>query len=301
MEIKVGIAYTKPSAYANKLCDMFSASLSSFGDKPVHIYRSGQIGLVHKCSVIFQISEYNPAHGGKLPGHMVLRKELVKFGQKNKVPRLILDTGFLKNNRLARLDWNRYFAIGINGVKRDAKYVINGKSNVRWKKLNLKIKPWITKGDNILILGQTRFGLSTYSFDVFKWYEKTVKQIRQFTDKPIYYRGHPNEPGRPRLDKVKFITDVKTRSIEKDLKDAHCAIVSTTNGGIESVLNGIPVFTDNPTSMVYDLAEKNWAKINDPLRPERQDFFNFCANNQWLPSELENGEFWKSVRHYFSS
>ena len=52
-----------------------------------------------------------------------------------------------------------------------------------------------------------------------------------------------------------------------------------------AVLNGIPAFVGEQ-SPAYDVANKDFSTINEPLMPERQQWLNDYANTEWTVDEI---------------
>ena len=49
-------------------------------------------------------------------------------------------------------------------------------------------------------------------------------------------------------------------------------------------------------SMVWDIAERDFTRINLPHWPDRTQWCNDIAYAQWHPTELESGEAWEHLK-----
>ena len=66
-----------------------------------------------------------------------------------------------------------------------------------WRKLsedlNIRLKDYRTNGKHIVIALQRNGGWSMRNLPVMDWLKKTIRDIRQFSDRPIVVRGHPGD------------------------------------------------------------------------------------------------------------
>ena len=51
-------------------------------------------------------------------------------------------------------------------------------------------------------------------------------------------------------------------------------------------------------SILY-LEDGDLSKIENPIMPERTEFFNMLANQIWSLEEIGNGTLWKKVKNYY--
>ena len=149
------------------------------------------------------------------------------------------------------------------------------------------------------MFGQRADAASTKHCDYFKWLKDTLTSLRKYTDRPIIFRSHPIT--RPKdipdfgIDNF-VVSKFNTKSMSKILKNAWCSITRTSNAGVDSILHGVPVICFDPICVGYKLSTHDIKDIEDPLMPDRQQFFYDLAYAQWSIPEIEKGDCWEHLR-----
>jgi hypothetical protein len=105
--------------------------------------------------------------------------------------------------------------------------VVSGRGPERWDALGLEIKPWREAGDHILVCPNRHFGMRGLAMPQ-DWEQRTLKEMRAQTKRPIRVRPHPNgsKPARP---------------LAEDLVGAWCVVIWASSCGVHALLAGIPV------------------------------------------------------------
>jgi len=127
----------------------------------------------------------------------------------------------------------------------------------RWEKLGIELKPWRTSGEYILLCAQVPWDAQVDDGNHLEWLEKTAREIRQHTDRPIVFRGHPKAWRRkdPYGDlSAEFLALVgpavlhqaPATTFEEDLADAHAVVCYNSNVATLATAAGVPVFTGAP-------------------------------------------------------
>ena len=186
--------------------------------------------------------------------------------------------------------------VGLNGINRAGYFGEQNNDGSRAASLGLVCKPWRSDGNFILICGQHDKSLQWQSMPrMSQWVMNTIEQIQRHSKRPIIFRPHP----RCRLDAIehqyKNVYRQDPRQLpgtydDFDMKfDNIWATVSwSSNPGIHSVINGIPTFT-GPESLAYTVANNDYAFIESPLQPERQQWLNDYAWTEYTVDEIANG------------
>jgi hypothetical protein len=162
----------------------------------------------------------------------------------------------------------------------------------------LEVKPWKTKGDYILICGQHDKSLQwSHMPSVSTWVLQTIETIQTHTDRPIIFRPHPRCP-LPHIEhefrnvKRQDPQHIKGSYDDFDMGfDNVWATVSySSNPGIHSILEGIPAFVSTH-SLAYDVSNDIdfLHDIENPLRPDRQQWLNDYAHTEWTLEEISQG------------
>lgn len=149
-----------------------------------------------------------------------------------------------------------------------------------------------SKGSYILIMGQIASDASVKRIGFNKWLQKTYDEIKDTTDKKVYYRPHP-------LDTNAFIPE-GLEVINGDFHDviakAYCVVTLNSNSGVDTLLAGVPVISMDRGSMVYDVTKHLISDIINPEMLQRDQWLNKIAYCQWTMKEIKSGATWEYLR-----
>ena len=203
-------------------------------------------------------------------------------------PTIVLEVGGIKRGTT----WK----VGLNGINRDAFFGNAGNDSRRCDLLGLRLKPWRTDGKYILICGQHDKSLQWQNMPTMSnWVIETIDTIKQYTDRPIIFRPHP----RCTLPHIEHEYNNVTRQDPKHISgtyddfdigfnNIYCTVSWSSNPGIHSVIEGIPAFV-GPSSLAYDVANKDLSIIEEPVLYERQQWLNDYAYTEWTIEEISQG------------
>ena len=206
-------------------------------------------------------------------------------------PTIVLEVGGIKRGET----WK----VGLNGINRDAYFGdYMGHDNSRSNLLALKIKPWRTDGEFILICGQHDKSLQWQNMPrMSNWLIQTVFEIRKHTNRPIIFRPHPRCP-LPHIEKeFKNVYRQEPRHVSGTYDDfdmgfdnVHCTISHSSNPGIHSVINGVPSFVSTH-SLAYPVANDIdfLHDIENPVMPDRTQWLNDYAWTEFTVEEISQG------------
>lgn len=145
----------------------------------------------------------------------------------------------------------------------------------RWKALHTFVNPWQKGGRHIVIAAPTLTYTAFHKTD--RWTDEIVDKLTRVTDRPLMVRGKESK-----------------RSLNEDLKGAHCLVSHQSNAAVESVIMGCPVFVD-PGSAASLVGKTDLNEIERPIYPERQPWLNSLAYSQFNENELVDGTLWKLI------
>jgi len=177
----------------------------------------------------------------------------------------------------------------------------------RWKKissdLNINLQPWRTKGDHILVCLQRNKGWSMGGLDVMKWCNKTIKKIKDCTDRPIVVRAHPGDGKVREYLKLNWpgVTISRNPTIQQDLKNAWATITYNSSPGVASAIEGVPVFVTDPEprkSQAFEVANFSLNDIENPRMTERQAWLEALAMCHFSFRDLRSGTAWNIIKDY---
>ncbi len=207
------------------------------------------------------------------------------------------------------------FRVGVNGfLWDDAKWGFEHIQSDRSQKVFERngydpTIAWRDDGDYILLCMQKVGDASLRGQDVFAWTEKTINEIRSYTQRKIIVRPHPlyrksslHKALKENLLKISDVhwqeADVTSTGfvpIAEQLKNAWCTVTYTSGTGIDAVLDGVPNIACDSGSMVYDVSSKDLSSIEKPFRGDKSEWVNKISHCQWSIDEFESGECWEHV------
>jgi len=205
-------------------------------------------------------------------------------------PVIVLEVGGIKRGTT----WK----VALNGINRDAYFGEDNFQEDRSRKFNLKLKPWQSKGEYILVCGQHEKSLQWQQMPrMSNWFLNTYDEIRKHTDRPIIFRPHP----RCRLEHIerglKNVIRQEPRHINNTYDDFDmtfnniwATISYSSNPGIHSVIEGVPAFV-SPSSLAYPVSNDIdfLHDIEQPMLPDRQQWLEDYSHTEYTISEIEAG------------
>lgn len=328
--MRVALLNTKSTPRADYLLEAFAAGLRVHGDDAFWVRRREDLDLLDQADCGAQVCFPNRHHDGN--DLAVFRLEafdrLAKAGKRV----VTIDTGFVRSQpeiELARMagvpntfhveqratwaayDHTMYYAVGFDGIKRNANY---GPADVpadRWARLGMKLHPWRKDGQHVLLIGQPLHGQSSQHIDIRAWYADVAAAVRATGRRVILYRPHPRifslrtNAGRRKRDELgvrKYMGSKidlrysKNRLLKDDLKGAWATVVFTSNAAVESVLKGVPVFACDPACIAWDVAGHKLSRLEAPALPDRTAWAHRLAYSQWTVAEMRDGQCWRHLR-----
>ena len=146
-------------------------------------------------------------------------------------------------------------------------------------------RPWRTGGHKILVIEPGPFQAKMFGVSIKQWKYNIVKEIRQYSDKPVYFRPKVNKKKRKPLF-FKLMSD-----------DYYCIVNINSNAAIESVWAGIPAITlgkhiSNPVTV------NSIDKINDLKRPNLAPWLAMLSYSQFTRDEILSGYALKTIKKY---
>jgi len=206
-------------------------------------------------------------------------------------PTIVLEVGGIKRGTT----WK----VGLNGINRDAYFGdYMGHDSSRSDLLELKVKPWRTDGEYILICGQHDKSLQWKNMPrMSNWFLQTYDEIRKHTDRPIIFRPHPR-CRLPHIERgLKHVYRQEPQHVTNTYDDfdmgfnnVHCTISYSSNPGIHSVMAGVPSFVSTH-SLAYDVGNDIdfLHDIEQPIMPDRTEWLNNYAYTEYTVDEIAQG------------
>lgn len=263
---------------------------------PVHSGLTAEMRDVHKyvpsdIAVVFGIRK------SKIPLSWP-RGEIIQRMRAAKRPVVILETGYVKRGDGA----NDYYAAGLNGLNGRADFRNKDMALDRWQQLGVTIGPYRANHlsnysampAHILVIGQVPWDASVDHHDHLGWIRSTIAKINAISGKPIIFRPHPLAQG-VNYGLLKGAV-ISANTLADDLHYCHAVVTFNSNTGVDALLDGIPVFSDDEGSMVRAVSNHDLKDIDHPTEFDRTQWAADLAYTQWTVPEIERGWTW---RHLF--
>lgn len=201
---------------------------------------------------------------------------------------LVLEVGGIQRNHT----WK----VALNGINRAADFGSGEMDTNRPHKLKLKLKPWRTDGEHILICAQHSKSEQWRNMpELERWLHNTIQEIRKHSKRPIVIRPHPRCPVKDNFRMFGRVTVQNPVQIDGTYDDfnldfSNCwAVVSwSSNPGPQAVIAGIPAFV-GADSLAYDVANHDLANIETPQMPDRENWLVNYAHTEWTVDEIRSG------------
>jgi len=219
-------------------------------------------------------------HGRMLSNRAIYEKCI----QDNK-PVVIIEVGNLKRNELWRICLNN---INRHGIFGNTEHLDPNRS----KKLGIQLKPMSTnRRGEILIATQHESSLQWSGMPTMRaWTEKTINEIKQHTNRRIIVRPHPRSPFPVKISGVLLDSPRRLANTYDDFNifyDYHCVINYNSGPAVQAAIHGVPVICDT-SSLAGELSEK-LENIENPVLPDRAEWFLKLCHTEWTVSEIAQG------------
>ena len=180
-----------------------------------------------------------------------------------------IDHGYLHGNK----GYNGYYRITKNGRQ----WAGNGDYAAdRFNGLQVRVRPWYRGGTNVVVCPISKMVADYEGIDHHQWLMAIVDEIQRNTERPVVIK--PKGEG----------------SLFDLFRDAWCLVTHASNAAVDAVIAGIPVFTLGP-SAARPMGLSDLSKIDTPVYPDREQWLNGLAYNQWNLDEFRRGELWEHM------
>jgi hypothetical protein len=269
---------------------------------------AGDLGISHTGSNIL------PADVGVIQGwvhegspnssHLLLRKN-VAANKQNKHTIIVDSNLFNYKDKNHPIHYSRYSMDGV--FPTTGNYFWDNPDPRRWQQisrdLRIQLKDWRTNGNHILICTQRNGGWSMKGLNVTQWLEKTVDEIKKYSNRPIVVRGHPGDKTAATYLKSKpgRYTVSTNEHILQDFVNAWAVVTYNSTPGVAASIEGIPAFvTDSvpQTSQAYPVSNYTLSNIENPELKERKCWIEKLSMCHWKFEELSNGSAWEHIRKF---
>jgi hypothetical protein len=246
--------------------------------------------------------------GSKHVPHLNLRKNVIEKQKLAGKRTIIVDSNLFlyadKENS------NKFLRYSYDGIFPNTGEYCNADPDMgRWsiisKRLNIELKPWKSKGNNILICCQRDGGWSMDSQPLIPWLIKTIQKIRKYTDRHIIIRFHPGDKGilrhkrmlaRYRLPNV---TVSHSEYLQEDFNKTHALVNYNSSPAVAAAIEGIPSFVLDPErSQAAAVSHHDLSQLENIKEFDRTLWIHKMAQMHWTLDELKDGSAWRHLRKW---
>lgn len=274
---------------------------SALNSKPVFdAFRSGANLLGYDCVDNDPSADVDVIWSVLWHGRMAQNKTIWERALAQSKPVVVLEVGGIQRGTT----WK----VGINGINRSAYFGPGGNSSDRRISLGLELTPWKTNNTGSILIC-TQHDKSEQWRDmpsVSDWVAETINKIRKHTDRHIIVRTHPRcniQFADKKYHNVNLQTPRKIPGTYDDFdytfENAWAVVNWSSNPAVQAVIKGIPVFV-GPSSLAYDVGNHNFDTINNPLKPDREQWLNDYAHTEYTVDEIAQGVPLKHLTIQFS-
>ena len=230
-----------------------------------------------------------------------LKKKIIEHFEK----RLVVETPLVGRN-MQSAHIMPMIRLGVNGHLRTIAVFPDKIDNQKVQSFKKIYDPKsLTQGKEILVIMRTENDSSLQGADIFAWTLDTVQTLRQHTERKICVRSHPLMKDMQRLEELmedlQNIKDVSFQSpdasmakdIGSQLNNTFATIIYSSGSGVDSILQGVPVFAHSELSICYPVAMRDLSQIENARIPNIEEWLSHIAMIHYTLDELEEGSWWQ--------
>jgi len=200
-------------------------------------------------------------------------------------PVIVLEVGMLQRG----YTWK----VGLNGTGNQS-FSKQNLDPTRPQQLNLSADAWRNTGDDIVIAVQ-RYDSEQWAGQpsTEEWLKQTVGTLRQHTDRSIVIRSHPRQevvvlPGCTVNRPIHIDNTYDDYDFGKTLKNAWAVVNWNSGPGSQAIMSGVPAFV-GPDSMAATVANSDLSQIENPNKPNRNQWLVEVSHSEWTIDEIASG------------
>lgn len=204
---------------------------------------------------------------------------------------ILLDLGYW--GRWQRDRYDGYHRFAIDSLHATPKGPM---PNDRIERFNVRRRNMQRGGRHILLCGQSEKAAQVYRLQPNEWERRTVKILRQYTERPIWYMPKNSWGGKCPLPNTIY----KDRPLQPLLDNAWAVVTHHSNSAVHALEEGVPVFVEDGAAK--QLASGSVAMIEKPVRHPAEVVDQFLADVaylQWTPKEMAAGAFWRHIEDWW--
>lgn len=198
---------------------------------------------------------------------------------------VVLDASALKRGEMWKL--------GLNAIHNEGYFGPKGNDDQRRRKLNINLKPWKKQDGSLLVCLQNSKSYQWHDMpEVTRWCQNLIDLGHQAGWRNIIVRPHPRDPILLNLTGATVTNPKKIAEDDFDLirnlKDISAVVSFSSNPGIVSAVEGIPIFVSK-RSLAYDVRCGEIDELIIKNYPDREQWINDYVYTEWTNEEIKEG------------
>lgn len=240
--------------------------------------------------------------------NITLRKQIIAEQNRHGYKTMCIDASCFKYLD----DAGTYLRYSLGGPFYDrAEYANKNSSPAKWNEiqqhLGISMKPTRT-GNGYILLGMQRDGgFAMKSLAPIDWAHQKIAEIRKHTPREIVIRPHPGKfdmkdfaqfqsKSYSRMN-VRVIHPEHSKLLD-DLQGAQAAVFFNSSASVAAVLEGVPVYVDDPSAVSWAVANHNVSKIKFPKEFNRSQWIYDLASAHWSDADGSSGRIYQHFLSY---
>lgn len=209
-------------------------------------------------------------------GHIHPAGSIIPAALKSGRPFWYIDNGYIQPAKGSRRGYYRLTYRGFDPV------LLEGPPEPRRLARKALLAPWRSQGSHVVIAypGPTYGALAGLSMP--EWIAGIRQRVEAVTKRPIVIRQKP------------AIGDRNGTPIEAVLANAWALVTHSSNVAVDAVMAGVPVFVE-PSSPAAPVGNLDLARIENPVRPPREEWFASLLAQQYSLEEMASGFAWSMM------
>lgn len=171
----------------------------------------------------------------------------------------------------------------------------------RWLSLGREMSPWRapTRRGHIIIANQSEKYHQFYDLShPTQWVTDIVEELRQYTERPIWYRPKPSWRNKKRIKGLKYCD---MEPLSELFPGCHALITHGSYICVDALLNGVPSIVLG-NGVTRSISSTELAEIEDPVMANEEERLQVLANLVWCQytvKEWASGFAWQHVKELF--
>jgi len=235
--------------------------------------------------------------------NITLRKQIIAEQQRHGLHTMCVDASCFKYLD----DAGTYLRYSLGGPFYDrAEYANHNSDCVKWQEiqhnLQIQMKPTRIVDGYILIGMQRDGGFSMKTLSPIAWLIDKIQEIRQYTDRKIVIRPHPGKfdmedfaqfcHKKYARQNVRVVNPLES-TLTENLQSAHSAVFFNSSASVAAVLEGVPVFVDDPSAVTWAVAQHDISQIESPQVFVKDQWMQDLAAAHWSDEDGRTGRIYQ--------